>query len=78
VLKNLTLWYPRLTDISRTSEQPTMIVLGLDDVRAADDMFIDYDFERNGYRIRMVENEEWDEDGTGLVEVAFVPGDRKA
>ena len=49
------------------------------DVRAADDILIDYDFERDGYRIQMATVHEWDsvEDmqatGEGLVEVAFAP-----
>ena len=72
------LWYPRLTE--RTEDQPTVIRVGLVDVRAADDILIDFDFDRNGYRIRMEtgrdpNGEETRE--TQLVEVAFVPAQIK-
>jgi hypothetical protein len=70
------LWYPRL-DGSRTPDQPTEVRIGLMDVRAADDIVIDYDFDRDGYRIRMPTIHAWDIDDEvcdeGLVEVAFIP-----
>lgn len=71
------LFYPRNNDPARTAAQPTRVRVGLSDVRAADDMIIDYDFERDGYRIRMATVHEWDPNDTvmdpKLVEVAFVP-----
>ena len=71
------LWYPRLEDdIPRTPDQPTEVAVGLVDVRAADEIIIDYDFERDGYRIRMEtgRGEDGEEtENTKLVEVAFIP-----
>lgn len=71
------LWYPRTDDPSRTPDHPTEVEVDLMDVRAADSILIDYDFERDGYRIRMATVHEWsleDEDrDPKYVEVAFVP-----
>ena len=61
------LWYPRTDDPNRTSDHPTSVRVGLMDVRAADDVVIDYDFDRDGYRIRMSADVD-----APLVEVAFV------
>jgi hypothetical protein len=73
---NVDLWYPRL-DKSRKSDEPTEIRIGLMDVRAASDILIDYDFDRDGYRIRMPTIFEWKLDDEvcdeGLIEVAFIP-----
>ena len=74
---HIDLWYPRTGP--HTPEEPTSVRIGLVDVRAADDIVIDYDFERDGYRIRMATIHEWsdveemEKVGEGLVEVAFVP-----
>jgi hypothetical protein len=54
----------------------TEIRVGLLDVRAADDLIIDYDFERDGWRIRMATVHESLDDmarDPKLVEVAFCP-----
>jgi hypothetical protein len=72
------LWYPRITDgTPRTENEPTEIRVGLVDVRAADDIVIDYDFERNGYRIRMATIHDWHPDDKecdeGFKEVGFIP-----
>ncbi len=40
------LWYPKIRDIKA-------VEIGLVDVRSADNILIDFDFERNGWRIRM-------------------------
>lgn len=60
----------------RQGNRPIKIEVGLEDVRAADSMEIEFDFERNGYVIRMDETK----DGDGMmdtisekVEVAFIP-----
>ena len=42
---HIDLWYPRNDDT------PNALIVGLMDVRAADDIRIEYDFERDGYRI---------------------------
>ena len=75
MIHTVNLFYPRSTDIPRSEDQPITIHVGLDDVRAADDMVIDYDFDRDGYRIRMVRERREDnvDHDVELVEVAFVP-----
>ena len=67
------LWYPRIAD-GRTPDEATSVRVRLMDARAADDLVIDYDFDRDGYRIRMADVAEHEEDDSPLVEVAFVPG----
>jgi hypothetical protein len=71
------LFYPRNDDPSRDESRPTSVRVGLSDVRAADDLIIDYDFERDGYRIRMATVHEWEPEDQimdpKLVEVAFAP-----
>ena len=75
--KHVNLWYPRNTGMPRTADEPTSVRVGLMDVRAADDLIIDYDFDRDGYRVRMATVHEWEPDDTvldpKLVEVAFIP-----
>jgi hypothetical protein len=66
------LWYP-----PRGSENPDKraraVEIGLVDVRAADDIRIAYDFERDGWVIQQQpELEEDDEDEAPWVEVAFI------
>jgi hypothetical protein len=77
LIHTVNLFYPRSTDIPRTEDEPVAVQVGLDDVRAADVMTIDYDFDRDGYRIRMPTVHEWEPDDVErdpkLVEVAFVP-----
>ena len=60
----------------RQGNRPTKIEVGLEDVRAADTIEIEFDFDRNGYVIRMDETK----DGDGMmetlqekIEVAFIP-----
>lgn len=75
MIKRIDLHYPRVAIESRTEDEPTAVRIGLEDVRAADDIVIDYDFDRDGYRIRMPTVHEWTCSGPGdegLVEVAFV------
>lgn len=71
------LWYPRVGIPNRTDDQPTEVRVDLVDVRAANSIVIDYDFGRDGYRVRMSTIHEWDADDEvmdeGLVEVAFIP-----
>jgi hypothetical protein len=70
------LWYPRQDASDRTFDGPRSIELHLVDVRAADSIRIDYDFERDGYAIKQASKFEWDEDDEvqdpDWQEVAFV------
>lgn len=63
------LWYPRIGD------NPTEVRVGLVDVRAADDIVIRYDFDRDGWAILQDETRWVDEriERVPLVEVAFIP-----
>jgi hypothetical protein len=64
------LWYPR------NGDNPTEIRVGLMDVRAADDIVIRYDFDRDGWVVLQDETEWRDERIERLrelVEVAFIP-----
>lgn len=60
----------------RNEGNPTRLILALSDVRAAGELIVTYDFDRDGYCIQMDRTEsvddgaEWVED---LVEVAFIP-----
>ena len=64
------LWYPRAED------RPKFIEVGLVDVRAADDIRISYDFERDGWKIEQASRFEWSGDDEVMDpdwrEVAFV------
>jgi hypothetical protein len=66
---HIQLWYPRNSAIDK-------IVLGLCDVRAADDIRISYDFDRDGWKIEQASIFEWDGDDPvcdpDWQEVAFV------
>lgn len=65
----------------RTEGNPNRVSIGLSDVRAADDLAVEYDFERDGWVLRMDKvREETTASGSchmetieGLAEVAFVP-----
>ena len=63
--------YPRLED-----SKAKCIVVGLSDVRAADDILIEYDFERDGYVIKQASVFEWSIDDKVFdpdwQEVAFI------
>jgi hypothetical protein len=65
------LWYPRNDDF-----EVKQIQIGLMDVRAADDIRVSYDFDRNGWVIQQASVFEWEPDDTerdeGWTEVAFV------
>lgn len=66
---HLDLWYPRLNEVKA-------FVIGLIDVRAADDIRITYDFSRDGWKIEQAAVFKWDADDQtcdpGWAEVAFV------
>jgi len=68
------LWYPRV-DTERTDDKPQAAIVGLMDVRAADDIRITYDFDRDGYVIQQVPltGTEYDFQEGEWTEVAFVP-----
>jgi hypothetical protein len=60
----------------RNPGNPSEVIVGLMDVRAADSLYISYDFDRDGWRIGMDETKEADwgmEVVRENVEVAFVP-----
>lgn len=64
------LWYPR------QGATPDTVRVGLVDVRAADDLLISYDFDRDGWVIRMPTVHSWpsgEEPDEHPVEVAFIP-----
>lgn len=65
----LDLWYPRSEPISK-------IEVGLVDVRAADGLLIEYDFDRDGWSIKQASTFSWDIDdqvcNPDWQEVAFV------
>ena len=66
------LWYPR----ANAAESTHTVRVSLWDVRAADDLVISYDFDRDGYSIKMATVHEWgvdEEPDPHLIEVAFVP-----
>lgn len=64
------IWYPRIEDT------PSKVQIGLIDVRAADDIRVEYDFERDGWKISQASTFEWDMDDEvcdpDWQEVAFV------
>lgn len=63
------LWYPRSED------RPNEVIVGLVDVRAADDIRITYDFDRDGWRIEQAQRFSWPNDNDmdpAWKEVAFV------
>ena len=65
------LWYPLSDDF-----EVKQIQIGLMDIRAADDIRVSYDFDRNGWVIQQASVFEWEPDDTeadqGWTEVAFV------
>lgn len=63
------LWYPRVAG------NRTKITVGLSDVRAADDLAITYDFDRDGWSISRevkIQRDGYMEDTGQWVEVSFV------
>jgi hypothetical protein len=66
----VSLWYPK------SEGPPTYVVIGLDHTRAADNIRVSYDFERDGYRIEMPTKHEWaigEPVDECWIEVAFLP-----
>ena len=68
VLK-VSLWYPRSSEVNK-------IQVGLFDVRAADDIRIKYDYDRDGWVIKQASIFEWEPDDeecdSDWQEVAFI------
>jgi hypothetical protein len=50
---HIDLWYPGI------DTNPTFLQVGLMHVRAADDIRISYDFDRDGYKIEQTDGEKW-------------------
>lgn len=70
------LYYPRAQVRDRTDQQPQQVNIGLLCVRAANSITVDYDFDRDGYRVRMPSKFRWncgEEQDDQLKEVAFIP-----
>lgn len=66
------LWYP---EVDEKGVSKTEIAVGLTHVRAADDIYIRYDFQRDGWSISQqptVEQDGFREEAGGPVEVAFL------
>ena len=66
---NVEMWYVRHNPVK-------FVKLGIVDVRAADDIRISYDFDRDGYKIEQASTFEWDSDDDvcdpDWQEVAFI------
>lgn len=75
-VKTVDLWYPRLEDTERDDDQPQEVEIALMDVRAADDIRIKYDFERDGWVILQASRFVWSGDDEvcdpDWQEVAFI------
>lgn len=70
------LYYPRAEVADRTNEQPQQVRINLECIRSANSIVIDYDFERDGYRVRMPSKFSWnagEEIDEQLKEVSFIP-----
>ena len=71
-----TIWYPRSKTEPGESEKPRAVLVGLCDVRAADDIRVSYDFERDGWKIEQAQRFCWETDDEECdpcwVEVSFV------
>ena len=74
------LWYPRLEygadRTPRTFDHPVAVEVGLTDVRAADSILVEYDFDRDGWVIKQASKFSWEVDDKvcdpDWQEVAFV------
>lgn len=68
---HIDLWYPR-----NESSEVKSLVIGLMDVRAADNIRVSYDFDRDGWKIEQASVFSWDADDevcdSDWQEVAFV------
>lgn len=75
--KHVDLWYPRNSGLDRPEDEPQVIEIGLMDVRAASDIRVSYDFDRDGYVVTQQPEYEGDDYEQGEArewrEVAFVP-----
>ena len=75
-IKSIELYYPRV-EKERTDDEPQAVKVGLTDVRSANDILIEYDFERDGYKISMASKLTWDAKDTVCdpcyKEVSFIP-----
>lgn len=69
------IWYPR-SESSIPEKQIDTIEIGLMDTRAADNIRVSYDFDRDGWSIKQASKFEWDIDDEicdeGWQEVAFI------
>ena len=68
---------PILVDLEypRSEDRPKHVVIGLVDVRAADDIRISYDFDRDGWKIEQASRFRWEvgeEPDPDWQEVAFI------
>lgn len=73
------MWYPRLgvkDGQPREFDHPVSVEVGLSDVRAADSIRVEYDFERDGYSVKQASKFSWSADDEKCDEdwreVAFV------
>lgn len=75
-IKNVELWYPSV-ETERDDDQPQAVKIGLMDVRAANDILVEYDFKRDGYKISMPSKCRWEADDKVCdpcyKELAFIP-----
>lgn len=66
-----TIWYPRNKDVAFTHVQVSLM-----EVRAADDLRISYDFDRDGWKLEQAQFFSWEVDDEvrdeGWVEVGFI------
>lgn len=66
---HIDLWYPRVDPVNK-------LVIGLMDVRSADDIRVSYDFSRDGWKIEQASIFEWEADDKvcdpDWQEVAFI------
>lgn len=74
---NVPLWYPRsYKKTDRRPGNPASVEVELVDVRAADSIRIEYDFDRDGYSIKQASTFEWELDDDARdadwQEVAFI------
>jgi hypothetical protein len=68
-------WYPPRRGEAPISDKVAKIEIGLTDVRAADSILIEYDFDRDGYVIKQASRFAWvsaDDTDPDWQEVAFV------
>ena len=74
ILDSAEIVYQRTED-ERNGGRPCGVLVSLSDIRAADDLFIRYDFERDGWTVwqqRLIERDGYSESTDIWVEVAFV------